>query len=48
MAFKNSFYKLKKGVLTTRNAIRILQLNAYPEPIIQEALSLLEKQKKEI
>lgn len=40
-------YKLKRGVLTTRNAIRILQLNAYPEPIIQEALSLLEEQKKE-
>lgn len=39
-------YKLKRGVLTTRNAIRILQLNAYPESIIQEALSLLENSKK--
>ena len=30
-------YKLKKGELTTRNAIRILELNDYPPEIISEA-----------
>lgn len=33
-------YKLKEGKLRNRNAIRILQLNGYPEPIIDEAISL--------
>ena len=30
-------YKLKRGSLSTRNAIRILELNGYPEEIISEA-----------
>ncbi len=30
-------YKLKPGHLTTRNAIRILELNGYPEEVIREA-----------
>ncbi len=33
-------YKLKEGKLTTRNAIRILQINDYPEKIIEEAFKL--------
>ena len=33
-------YKLKAGKLTTRNAIRILHINDYPEKIIEEAFKL--------
>lgn len=33
----NFDYKLKKGYLTTRNAIRILELNNYPNEIIEDA-----------
>lgn len=33
-------YKLKVGKLKNRNAIKILQINGYPESIIQEANSL--------
>lgn len=33
-------YKLKIGKLKNRNAIRILQINGYPESIIQEAIGL--------
>ncbi len=33
-------YKLKKGKLTNRNAIRILQINNYPAQIITEAIEL--------
>lgn len=33
-------YKLKEGTLKTRNAIRILELNAYPQEVIQEAKAL--------
>lgn len=33
-------YKLKEGKLMNRNAIKILQINGYPEPVIQEAYSL--------
>jgi DNA mismatch repair ATPase MutS len=33
-------YKLKEGKLKNRNAIRILQLNNYPENIINEAIEL--------
>jgi len=33
-------YKLKEGKLKNRNAIRILQLNDYPESIIKEAIEL--------
>lgn len=36
-------YKLKEGKLTRRNAIRILQLNEYPEEIIAEAMKLSEE-----
>ncbi len=36
-------YKLRVGNLTTRNAIRILELNAYPAEIIREARELSEK-----
>lgn len=36
-------YKLKEGKLTHRNAIRILQLNEYPEEIIAEAMKLSEE-----
>jgi DNA mismatch repair ATPase MutS len=36
-------YKLRPGNLTTRNAIRILELNAYPAEIIREARALSEK-----
>ncbi|GAB3896615.1 MutS family DNA mismatch repair protein [Larkinella knui] len=36
-------YKLKKGNLKTRNAIRILELNGYPGEVIREARSLSEK-----
>ena len=33
-------YKLKSGKLKTRNAIKILQINSYPDKIIQEAIEL--------
>lgn len=33
-------YKLKEGKLTTRNAIRILEINGYPKDLIQEAKSI--------
>jgi DNA mismatch repair ATPase MutS len=33
-------YKLKDGKLKNRNAIRILQINDYPESIIEEAIEL--------
>lgn len=33
-------YKLKEGKLKTRNAISILQINDYPEHIIQEAIKI--------
>ncbi len=33
-------YKLKEGKLTNRNAIRILQINGYPDVIINEAIEL--------
>ena len=36
-------YKLKDGKLKTRNAIRILQINDYPESIIDEAIELSKK-----
>lgn len=36
-------YKLKRGMLTNRNAIKILQINAYPDHVIGEALELAEK-----
>lgn len=42
-------YKLKEGKLRIRNAIRILQINGYPERIINEAIKIsseLEEQTK--
>jgi len=36
-------YKLKDGKLKHRNAIRILQINDYPESIIDEAIEISEK-----
>jgi DNA mismatch repair ATPase MutS len=33
-------YKLKEGKLKDRNAIRILQINNYPEELIQEAIGI--------
>ena len=36
-------YKLKEGKLKNRNAIRILQINDYPESVIQEAIEISEK-----
>ena len=33
-------YKLKEGKLKNRNAIRILQINDYPDEIIKEAIDL--------
>jgi len=36
-------YKLKIGKLKNRNAIKILQLNDYPESIIQEAIEISEE-----
>jgi len=33
-------YKLKEGKLKDRNAIRILQINDYPEELIQEAIEI--------
>ncbi len=39
----NFDYKLKKGKLKNRNAIRILQINGYPESIIEEAISIAKR-----
>ena len=36
-------YKLKHGKLKNRNAIRILQINDYPESIITEAIEISEE-----
>ncbi len=36
-------YKLKEGKLKNRNAIRILQINNYPESIITEAIKISEE-----
>lgn len=36
-------YKLKDGKLKKRNAIRILQINGYPEGIINEAIVISEE-----
>lgn len=36
-------YKLKEGKLKNRNAIRILQINNYPESIIKEAIEISEE-----
>ncbi len=36
-------YKLKEGKLKNRNAIRILQINNYPENIINEAIKISEE-----
>lgn len=36
-------YKLKEGKLKNRNAIRILQINNYPESIITEAIEISEE-----
>ncbi len=36
-------YKLKEGKLKTRNAIRILAINQYPNTVIEEAKSIAEK-----
>jgi DNA mismatch repair ATPase MutS len=33
-------YKLKEGKLRNRNAIKILQINDYPESVIWEAIEL--------
>ena len=33
-------YKLKEGKLKNRNAIRILQLNDYPDTIVKEAIEI--------
>lgn len=39
-------YKLKEGKLKNRNAIRILQINDYPESVIKEAMELSEDMDK--
>lgn len=36
-------YRLKKGKLTSRNAIRILQVNDYPSDLIDEAMDISKK-----
>jgi DNA mismatch repair ATPase MutS len=33
-------YKLKQGKLKNRNAIRILQINEYPDKVISEAIEI--------
>lgn len=33
-------YKLKEGKLKNRNAIRILEINDYPDPVIKEAIEI--------
>ena len=37
-------YKLKEGIATEHNAIRILEICEYPAPLIGEAYSLVSKQ----
>ena len=39
----NFDYKLKEGKSQNRNAIRILQINNYPENVIKEALEISKK-----
>lgn len=41
--YVNFDYKLKTGKLKSRNAIRILQINNYPDEIINEAIAISEK-----
>jgi len=41
-------YKLKDGKLKNRNAIRILQINDYPESIIEEAIALAKQLDKTV
>jgi DNA mismatch repair ATPase MutS len=36
-------YKLKAGKNHNRNAIRILEINGYPESVIQEAIDISKK-----
>ena len=36
----NFDYKLKRGKLYTRNALRILEINGYPDEVIREAIEL--------
>ncbi|MCH2196108.1 DNA mismatch repair protein MutS [Kordia sp.] len=36
-------YKLKEGKLKNRNAIKILEMNKYPEEVIQEAMDISKK-----
>lgn len=33
-------YTIKKGILTTRNAISILELNGYPDELINDAKNI--------
>ena len=40
-------YKLKRGRLKNRNAIRILQLNQYPESIIKDAINTTKELEKD-
>lgn len=40
-------YKLKKGILVNTNAIRILELNAYPPQVITDALQTAQQLKNE-
>lgn len=40
-------YSLKEGKLTNRNAIRILQINDYPESLIREAMKISNELDKE-
>lgn len=41
-------FKLKKGKLKNRNAIRILELNDYPDSVIREAIEIAKTLDKEI
>ena len=36
-------YKLKEGQLKNRNAIRILEINNYPKPLVTEAIELAKR-----
>jgi DNA mismatch repair ATPase MutS len=36
-------YQLKEGPLTKRNAIRILEINRYPQSVVKDALSIAEE-----
>lgn len=40
-------YKLKRGILVNTNAIRILELNAYPPQVITDALQTAQQLKNE-